>query len=171
MHLHTVHTSSYYSGVGTTTATTKTTSAGPCLNVSMASRVVHGIQKCISAASTSNSSSSFNASTAFPTHFTTIYSRSTDSTDSKDGLSTAGIYAIAVVAVIVGLALWIAASCLSHRPMKHHAKSAKGPTIPMQDYRSGAGISAPPRSHGGRAKAPQFPGPRNGFAPGGHSRR
>lgn len=160
MHLHTVHTSSYYSSP----IATNTTSMRPCLNVIMTSRVMHRITAC-------------NSSTASPTQFT-LHARSTDSTESQ-GLSRGAIIAIVAIIVAIGLILCLATTCLNHRSKtthtkthhrhahRHHTNGAKGPAVPLQNYRSGAGLSAPPRSHGGRARAPQFPGPRNGFTPGG----
>jgi hypothetical protein len=172
MHLHTVHTSTYYS-VSPSTATTNTTSTAPCLNVTMTSRVMSGIQKCASALSTSNSSTSINASTAAPTHFSTLHARS-DTAD-KGGLSKCAMIAIGAICVVLFCALMVAATCAQQRGVKSSRKnpsnnnSAKAHNITMQNYaqkqnyRSGAGLTTPPRAHGGRATAPQFPGPRNGY--------
>jgi hypothetical protein len=181
MHLHMMHTSSYYTAVSSTAAATNTTnSTVPCLNVTTTSRVMSGIQKCACAMSTSNSSTAstsstaFNASTAAPTHhFNTLHARNAPA---ETGMNKGVIIAIVVICSIFLLAAFVCAICAGRSPNNKHAHAhgpdcatshncSKNHAIAMQNYRSRAGLATPPRAHGhgGRATAPQFPGPRNGF--------
>lgn len=170
MHLHTVHTSNYYSAVPS--ATTNITSTAPCLNVTMTSRAMRGIKCCVSAMNTSNSGSTaaFNASTASPTHFI-LHARNDPA---EKGMNKGVIMAIMIISSIFLLAAVVCAICAGRSPNKKHAHThgpdcatsrncSRNHKIAMQNYTSRAGLATPPRSHGGGARAPQFPGPRNGY--------
>jgi hypothetical protein len=160
MHLSTVHSSSYYSGP----SSANSTSAGPCLNMSITSRIMRGCQTCVS-------TNGINATTSFALH-----SRNIDPREYQ-GIHTAGILGV-IAAVIVGCLLvaaiigWAvksnrAAFEASGGRRGHVVRHGNGEKVPVPSnvYQGDAGLNAPPRSYGGGRNGVAFPGPRNGFAP------